>query len=245
MPHSEYIREVPGSREAVLMIHGILGTPRHFDVFLPLVPESWSVYSILLDGHGGRVEGFSHTSMKKWKAQVARWLDVLLSRYDRIIIVAHSMGTLFAIQEAVERPEKISHLFLLQTPLRPWPKLRYLMYAAVLPFGITPKGAETMKSDCSITLTPWLWKYIGWIPRFLELFAQCSSTRKLLPRLTVPCQVYQSRHDELVSMRSCIDLKKHPHIHMTVLPNSGHFGHTGEDLKFLKAAFSKLFEASQ
>ena len=243
MPHSEFIREVPGSRSAVLMVHGILGTPRHFDPFMPLVPDDWSIYAIILDGHGGKVEDFSRTSMKKWKAQVTARLDGLLDRYDRVLIAAHSMGTLFAIQEAVARPEKLCGLFLLQTPLRPWPKLQYLLYAAVLPFGIVPKGAELMGSDCSVTLTRRLWKYIGWVPRFLELFAECRATQALLGELTVPCYAYQSRHDELVSMRTCRDLQKHPHIQITVLQNSGHFGHTGEDLELLKQEFSGLFEA--
>lgn len=242
MPHREYIREVPGSRQALLLIHGILGTPRHFDSLIPLIPADWSVYNILLDGHGGKVEDFSRTSMKKWKAQVHTRLDDLLSRYDRIILVAHSMGTLFSIQEAVERPETISHLFLLQTPLRPRMKLINAFYALLMPFNIVPKGAKVMESSHSITLEPWLWKYLGWIPRFLELFRECSRTRKLLGQLTVPCQVYQSQNDELVSMRTCADLNKHPHIHTTLLPRSGHFVYFGEDLQLLQERFSQLFQ---
>ena len=66
MAHQEYIRIVPGSKYAVLMLHGILGTPDHFRELLPLVPENWSVHALLLDGHGGAVEDFSHTSMEKW-----------------------------------------------------------------------------------------------------------------------------------------------------------------------------------
>ena len=50
MPHREYIRLVPGADTAVLFLHGIAGTPRHFDARLPLVhlvPENWSVYTVL------------------------------------------------------------------------------------------------------------------------------------------------------------------------------------------------------
>lgn len=241
MPHSEYIREVPGSRSAVLLIHGILGTPRHFDQLVPLIPPDWSVYNILLDGHGGKVADFSHTSMKKWRAQVTSLLDRLLERYDRVILVAHSMGTLFSIQEAVRRPEKIQFLFLLQSPLRPRLKLGTAVRSALLPFGIVLGDAEMMRSDCSITLEPNLFKYIGWIPRFVELLAECRQTRKLLPQLTAPCHFYQSQHDELVSNRSARDLQKHPHLPTTVLPNSGHFGYTGEDLELLKTEFQSLF----
>lgn len=68
--HEEYIRKIPGSKMAVLMIHGIAGTPDHFKPFVSLFPDDWSVYNILLDGHGGGVKDFSATSMEKWKKQV-------------------------------------------------------------------------------------------------------------------------------------------------------------------------------
>lgn len=241
MAYEEYIRIIPGSRNAVLLIHGILGRPEHFADLLPLIPAEWSVYNIRLDGHGGKVEDFSHTSMKKWKAQVGARLDDLTAKYDRIVIAAHSMGTLFAIQEAVRRPEKLTHLFLLQVPLRPRLKLQTAFYSVLLPFGIVPEKARDMQEDCGVILEPWLWKYIGWIPRFLELFAESRATRKILAELTAPCSAYQSRHDELVSPRAEKDLRKHPHIRTTLLPNSGHFRHTGEDLRLLQNEFAQLF----
>lgn len=241
MLHSEYIREVPGSRGAVLMIHGILGTPRHFDFLLPLIPADWSVYNILLDGHGKNVAAFSHTSMKKWKAQVTARLDEILSRCDHVIIVAHSMGTLFSIREAVRRPEAIDHLFLLQCPLRPRITFRTAIHSALLPFGIFTKTNRLAYSDCSITLNPKIWQYIGWIPRFAELLTECRRTRKILGALTVPCHFYQSQKDELVSMRACRDLGRHPHLPVTILPHSGHFGYSSADQALLKQEFSALF----
>lgn len=242
MPHTEYIREVPGATGAVLMIHGILGTPNHFRDLVPLIPDDWSIYNILLDGHGGSVADFSHTSMEKWQSQVSAQLDALLQRYDRVILTAHSMGTLFSIQEAVRRPEKIDSLFLLQVPLRPRLKLRYGCCAVLLCFGIVPKMAQDMARGSSVTLTWRLWQYLGWIPRFLELFAQCKATRRLLEKITVPCHIFQSARDEMVSMRTCKDLQKHPHLHVTVLENSGHFAYKGTDLALLQAAFSQLFK---
>lgn len=43
MNHQEYRRILPGSNMAVLMLHGIVGTPHHFDDLIPLIPEDWSV----------------------------------------------------------------------------------------------------------------------------------------------------------------------------------------------------------
>lgn len=241
MVHTEYIREVPGGRNAVLMIHGILGTPRHFDFLLPLIPEDWAVANILLDGHGGKVTDFSHSSMKKWKAQVSERLDDLLTRYDRVLLVAHSMGTLFSIQESIRRPDKIVGLFLLQTPLRPRLKLSSAIHAALMPFGIVVKAAEDMYRGTSVRMDIRVWRYLGWIPRFLELFRECAATRKLLGQICVPCRIYQSAKDEMVSTRSCRDLAPHPRLQVTVLENSGHFAYKGADLERVMKDFSLLF----
>lgn len=240
MAHEPLTCTVKGSRQAVVMIHGILGTPDHFLFLLPLIPKDWSVYSVLLDGHGGTVADFSHTSMKKWKNQVTQLLDDIFEKYDRVILVAHSMGTLFSIQEAVRRPEKILGLFLLQVPLRPRLKPTTAVKATLLAFGVVSKGAERMLRDTSIRLEPWLWKYIGWIPRFLELFSECAATRKILEELTVPCWAFQSEKDELVSNRSARDLIRCGKIRVTCLPESGHFGHTGRDLQLLQEAFREM-----
>lgn len=67
-----------GADTAVLLIHGIVGTPYHFRDLLPVVPETWSVYHLLMDGHGGSVEKFARTSMEKRKAQVNRRVKEIL-----------------------------------------------------------------------------------------------------------------------------------------------------------------------
>ena len=111
-------REPSGNRRAILLIHGILSSSKHFDFLLPHIPEDLPCYDLLLDGHGGNVEDFSRTSMKKWKAQVSAKVQQLLAQYDELIIVAHSMGTLFCIDEALRLPQQVCGLFLMASPLR-------------------------------------------------------------------------------------------------------------------------------
>lgn len=241
MAHEAYLREVPGAAGAVVLIHGILGTPDHFRDLIPLIPENWSVYNLLLDGHGADVQAFSRTSMEKWRAQVHAKLSLLRQRYDRIIVVGHSMGTLFAIDEAIRDPSGLEQLFLLQVPLRPWVRPKTLIGACLLPFGVILSSARDMHDDCSLTLNPRLWEYLGWIPRFLELLERCAAIRSQLDQLKVPCQVFVSKQDELVSTRTCRDLKQHPDIRRYVLQNSGHFAYRGEDREFLQRKFGELF----
>ena len=125
MAHREYVRIVPGARRAVLLIHGICGTPNHFRDLIPLealIPEDVSICNMLLDGHGGTVSDFAHTSGKKWRKQVFSSFDQLTRNHEKIYIVGHSMGTLFALQLAAAYPAQIGGLFLLAVPMRPWVK---------------------------------------------------------------------------------------------------------------------------
>ncbi len=245
MEHREYIRIAPGSKKAVLLIHGIAGSPAHFRDLVPIIPEDWSVYNILLDGHGKTVRDFSNTSMKKWKAQVAATLQDLFARYDRLVLVAHSMGTLFSIQAAIAFPHKIDGLFLLSVPSRPWVRASTVSTCQRVRRGnISPEdtAALAMFGDTSIQLEKNPLSYIGWAPRMVELLAECRRTRKVLPQLAVPCRAYQSHTDELVSLRSAKDLENHPYIQLTILNDSGHFVYGPEDARLLQQDLLEMLD---
>lgn len=244
MEHKEYIRIAHGSKKAVLMIHGIAGSPAHFRELLPVVPEDWSVYNILLDGHGGKVADFSATSMKKWKAQVADTVKQLLQRHEKIVIVAHSMGTLFALQAAVDHPEQVASLFLLAVPLRV--RIAPNMVEGTLRVALKKtegfKMAEEMVDDCSIDLDEKLYRYIGWTPRFLELLEEIKRVRGILPRVRIPCVVFQSEKDELVSVESAQDLQRNRRMEVIMLKDSGHFAYRPEDLKLLQQRLREMLK---
>lgn len=238
----EYIHIVDGSDTAVLMIHGIVGTPDQFRPFLDLIPDDWSVVNLLLDGHGKGVREFGASSMDKWKEQVFNRLDGLLAKHRRVLIAAHSMGALFAIQAAVRHPGRIGGLFLLNVPMRIHLPPRTVLACLKNAFGLvkeTDGSAWTMKQGCGVQLSPYLWQYISWIPRFIELLREIRYTRAILPQLAVPALAFHSRMDELVSGRSCKDLQGHAHIRTVQLENSGHFGYGEADLALLREELSQ------
>ena len=243
MIHEEYVRIVPGADTTVLFIHGIVGTPNHFRDLIPLidlVPENWSIYNVLLDGHGKTTDDFAGTSMKKWRAQVWGTFESLAKTHKKVILVVHSMGTLFSIQLALEHPEKVPFLFLIAVPLRPgvrWMTIRNLL---CLVFGKlredVPLEAATMKV-CGVQTTRRLWKYIKWIPRFLELFAEIYRTEKALGQLAVPCTAYQSQRDELVANRTRKVLEKSGVMQVHNLLHSTHFYYHPDDQKTVRTDF--------
>lgn len=225
MPHTSYIYEPKSARQAVLMIHGICGTPRHFDFLLGAFDQSWAVYNILLDGHGGSVQDFSRTSMKKWQSQTCAMLDMLSGKYDRILVVGHSMGTLL-LMEAIPHYPKVCGCVLLNAPLYPRVHPKQLPRMLRLTSGKSrlddPEEALFYRAS-SITMSKNLFLYLGWIPRYWELLQLCKACRQHF-HLGVPSLVYMGDKDELVSSRSEKFFRSDPHIHLRVLENTGHFG---------------------
>lgn len=243
MPHSEYIKKQDGATCAVLFIHGILSTPRYFDRFLPAIPEGWDIYNILLDGHGGTVKDFSGTSMAKWKAQVKMRMSELCSRYRNVVVIAHSLGTLLTIGEAPRHPN-IKAILLLDVPLNVRIKPVMAVQSLKAAFG-TLDGNDPWESALgsfiSIVLTRRLWQYLGWIPRFWELLCLCRQTREEIGNISVPCYVFLSRQDELVSMKSARYFQGHPTVTYEILEHSGHNYFPAEDLEKVLTTMKILF----
>lgn len=240
--YSEYIYDVTSGDTVVLFIHGILGSPRHFDCFVSALPSIYAVYNILLDGHGKTLKDFSHTSMGKWKNQVKTTVEHLVKRYKNIVIVAHSMGTLFAMDMAVKFSQ-VKLIFLLNSPLKVFvrPYATISSIRGVMGVDVPDDlGTQAIKNACSVTLTKKPWGYVGLIPRYLELLKEIRSTRDIVEKVKTPCYVFQSKDDELVSEKSVVFLKKNKSFNITILRNSTHFSYSKKDTKYMVDKLNEL-----
>lgn len=240
--HKEYKRIVESSDKALLFIHGILGTPNHFKEFMPLIPENISVYNILLDGHGKGVKDFSKTSMHKWEKQVSFVVEELAKNHNEIYIIAHSLGCLLAIEQAISNP-KIKKLFLLAVPLKLFLKPKMFKNSLCVYFNkINPRDLELVAAkECyGVNDEKNFLNYIGWVPRILELFSKLRKTRKIINSVNVPCVAYQSSRDEMVSKASINILKNNLFISVVELKNSGHYYYEKSDLSLLKENFTNF-----
>lgn len=229
MKHPETRKLVPGGKYAVLFLHGIVGTPNHFRTQIPLedqVPEGWSVINVRYPGHGGTVTDFGKSNIHQWRNHAREAFLELAQSHAKIVIVGHSMGTLFAMQLALEFPEKVALLFLIAAPMRPWIRLFGAVNCLRLAFGLIredkPMEVAT-RNVCGVEANPFVWQYIPWIPRFLELFNEIRRTEKVMGNLTVPCVAWQSRKDELVSNLAAPVLRKSGVMEVFELEKSSHF----------------------
>ena len=92
----------------------------------------------------------------------------------------------------------------------------------------------------SVKLNLKLWEYIGWIPRYLELFREVKSGRINIQKVEVPCFIFQSKKDELVSFKSVKFIPEKENIRLTVLKNSAHFIYDKEDFEVVLDTFKEI-----
>ena len=237
--HSELKRIIPGAKSAVLFVHGINATPRFFDEYVAVLPADFSVHNILLPGHGGTVKDFGRHSAKEWEAHVRTCLNELRACHERVYIVAHSLGTLLAIREAVRDDTRIAGMLLLCVPLRIWSRPSALVRNICK--GLCGKASQEELHTCYGTEVDWrIWRYIGWIPRYLELFALSRAARKVLPRLTTPTRAFRHGQDELVSPKSGALLAGCPAVTLRTLEGSMHHDIAPDDRQTLLDALGEL-----
>ena len=243
--HESYIRLVPGAKTAVLMVHGIVGTPRHFDFLLETVPAEVSVMNILLPGHGATVKDFAKASMKKWKQTVAEAMESLCATHERVIVVAHSMGTLLTAEAAEKWPQVQDFLFI-NVPLRVWVAPWLVPSAVLWSFGIQRKNNETdrtLKLAASAQPDKRLWRYLAWLPRFWELLVLCRESIPRFEQLQAHAFAFQSYRDELVLRSTSRHLLKNPSIRHTMLPGCGHFAYPEEAQAQMRRALTQLLRS--
>lgn len=242
--HVEYKRIVDGADKAVLLIHGILSTPNHFRDLIPIIPENYSIYAMVTDGHCGSVSDFSHSSLEKWEVSVQKALDELLKNHKEIYIVGYSMGNLFAIEQAIKEP-KVKKLFCIAIPIKVRVRVRMVDIALRVYFNKYREkdvAARGCKESYGVTDSKNIFKYLGWIPRFFDLFKLIKRVRKNLNKLQTPCVAFQSIKDELVSPKSIKILKSESNMRVEKLDKSTHFYYESNNLEVLKKEFKEFLE---
>jgi carboxylesterase len=225
-------------KKVILFIHGFAGHPNQFKLFYPEIPDGYDYRALLLAGHGGSVDDFGRASMKEWQNQVDESMVELSEKYDEIYVVAHSMGTLFAMQRA--RVHNVKALFLLAVPL--YIRVSLLPFLGKLRMIIRASrdSVHSTYDPCSgVEADMRFWKYLKWIPNYVSLSKESRKTRALVeskPWTGKKCVIFQSAHDELVSSKS-EKLLTGLGCDVDILENSSHHQYSQTDGEKLVQAF--------
>lgn len=241
--HKEYVARVEGAKTAVLMVHGIVGTPRHFDFLLEVIPEDVTVVNLLLPGHGGTVKDFAAASMKQWQAAVDAALDELCQSHEQVVLVGHSMGTLLTARAAQGRAQ-VQGMLYMNVPLHVWVAPRMMLASLRWCFGALRMDDHRDAALAAASGTKpekLLRRYLAWLPRFVELLRLCADSRPIFRSLEKPAYIFQSHDDELV--RRCSTRHLPEGASVTILSGCGHFAYTDEARAQMKQAMKTLLNS--
>lgn len=196
-------------KPAVLLIHGFTGHRSSLDVLIPdLERHHFAWHYPILAGHGTTPHDLRDKRWLDWHKDVELGLQYTLQASDHVIIVALSMGTLLAIEMAVEYPDHIAGLILLspciefKNPLaRFTPTLAPLIRR--MPFHPKEKfsDAEFAKRDQGYRWFPTA-PYHSYWKRSRDILRVAESVR-------CPVQIIQSKNDRVADPRGAQALYEH------------------------------------
>lgn len=242
--HKEYRRIIDNADTAILFVHGIIGSPNHFEKYVPLVPDDVSICNFVIDGHCGSVEDFSKSSLQSWETSFHRIVEELSETHERIYVVGHSMGTLLTMHESLKN-SKIVGAFMLNVPITIYVHPKMVPVSFRIVFDKIPENNQylvDMVNCYGIDKDKNILKYIPWVMRFVELSYLVHKTRRILKDVKIPCVAFQGMKDEVVFPSSARYLKKHSSITVNVLEYSGHYHYDEKDMNYLLDEFKKFIE---
>ncbi|TAN04714.1 MAG: alpha/beta fold hydrolase [Rhodanobacteraceae bacterium] len=100
-----------GGRAGVLLIHGLTGTPAEMRfVGKGLNRAGFTVYGMQLAGHCGSEADLLKTGWRDWARSVREGADRLRRDVDHLFVAGLSMGSVLALNLAIERPQWVDGL---------------------------------------------------------------------------------------------------------------------------------------
>lgn len=189
---------LPGDRTGCLLLHGFTSTPAEVRPLGEALHEAgYTVYAPLLPGHGTTPEDLLGVKCRDWIEGAQQGLNYLKRQCSSVIVIGHSMGGLLALQLAARN--RVKGVVTIAAALVPANRLirlaRFVKY--FVPYREAEKGNHP----------PEVQKYLLHYPRFpiaavAELHTLTIQTKAVLPHITAPALIIQTRDDKTVRPES-------------------------------------------
>ena len=208
-PHAEYAL-CSDNQKAVVLVHGIGGSPVQFRSMAELLHENGcDCKALLLPGHGADLKSFCRTPFGAWQSYVSQAIDETLKQYARVFLVGHSLGGLLCLEYAATH--KVEGLVLINTPLLFKISPKQISINLRVLFGKPERDDEIiseyrrgagLSGGCK-------WYEYPLLPRpFLHLTKHMRNAEKILQHVMTRTLIVQSCKDETVRLNSANKLKK-------------------------------------
>lgn len=114
-----YLLYSPGSRAAVLLIHGLMAAPYEVRQWADnLFSMGYTVYAPRLAGHGTSAEDLACRNYGDWLDSVDRGYKILASCADQVIVAGFSTGAGLALHQAISHPQRYGAVISVSAPMK-------------------------------------------------------------------------------------------------------------------------------
>ena len=189
--------------DAVIYIHGKGGNAAEAEHYNLLFPSC-------------NVIGLEYKSFTPWDAgkEIREAINGLKTNYDRIILIANSIGAFFAMSANIEKD--ISRAFFI-SPIVDMEKLitDMMIWAGITESELQKKG--TIHTDFGEELS---WEYLYYV-------------REHPVSWNVPTDILYGSEDNLTSIDTMTAFAQAHHANLTIMDGGDHWFHTDEQMKFL------------
>lgn len=189
--------------DVVIYIHGKGGSAEEAEHYNLLFPSC-------------DVKGLKYTGVTPWEAgmEIHAAVAELNAEYDRIILIANSIGAYFSMNADIER--YVTHAFFI-SPIVDMEKLISDMmgWAGITESELQKNG--TIHTDFGEDLS---WEYLSYV-------------REHPVDWNVPTDILYGSADNLTSVDTIMVFAQAHHVSITVMENGEHWFHTEEQMQFL------------
>ena len=191
--------------ELVLYIHGKGGSAAEAEHYAPLFP-------------GGRCRGLDYRTFTPWETgeEIRRAVTAAKSEYDRITLIANSMGAFFALHAGIDH--EIDRAYFIS----PIVDMEQLIGSMMARAGVTEEELRrrgVVRTDFGEDLS---WDYLAWV-------------RDHPVRWAVPTRILYGRGDALTPYETVAAFAERHGAELTVMENGEHWFHTPGQMAFLDA----------
>ena len=187
----------------VLYVHGKGGSAAEAEHYKPLFPSC-------------DVVGLDYKSDTPWevKTEIKETVKSLKARYDRVILIANSIGAFFCMNADID--ELIWKAYFI-SPITDMEKLilDMMTFSGISEAELKEKG--TIQTNSGEELS---WEYLSYV-------------REHPIKWNVPTEILYGGKDNLTAYETITEFTQKHNANLTVMKNGEHWFHTGEQMSFL------------